>query len=813
MPHSLHGSMRRAAEPASGIVKGGKLRVERKPRAFRKRTLALLAAFTVACGYAAWASAPPSSSPLGSVNAVSALTRVEAASGLPADFEATVSYFRSYERTLFVEDGGAAIYVNAATSLPLVAGDRVRIRGTTAIGFRPFVTSDNIVLISHGPAPKAIPSTFEDLISARRDSLTVSVQGVAHTADLVERGDVRGKNLPMHTSARIQVLTDGGYVEAMVDTGDAQAVKNLLDAEVTVTGVAAGSFDGKYHQTGNQLYVSSLDGIKVMRRAAANPWSLPVTPMDRIIGSLHERDLSNRVRVHGVITYYMPGAAVVLEDGPESLWISTQTRDPLQVGDVADAIGFPNSRSKLLSLEYAEIQDLNVRAPVQPRPVDWAELASSRRVYDLVSIQGKVVTAVREAAQDEYVLVADGQLFSAILRHQLSSNQSPQALPPTPQIPAGSTVRVTGVCIPEDSNPFSTNVPFNLLMRSADDIKVISKPDWLNVRHLTMLIGWLVFLVLAVGVRVWFVERKVRRQIAGLAYVERRRGKILEDINNSRPLAEILERITELVSARLNGAPCWCQIVDGARLGNSPAELSASDLRIVEKPIPSRSGPPHGTLYTAFDSYTKPDPVEMDALTMAAGLATLAVETSRLYSDLVHRSEFDQLTDIQNRFSLERYLENLIPAARQSAGIFGLLYVDLNEFKQVNDVYGHRAGDLYLQEVALRMKRQLRPGDMLARLGGDEFAVLVPNVRSRADVEEIALRLECCFEPPFVGDGFAIHGSASIGIALYPEDGTTKDSLLSASDAAMYVTKQTRPNRGDAPKRQPDRELTPKNRG
>jgi diguanylate cyclase (GGDEF)-like protein len=179
----------------------------------------------------------------------------------------------------------------------------------------------------------------------------------------------------------------------------------------------------------------------------------------------------------------------------------------------------------------------------------------------------------------------------------------------------------------------------------------------------------------------------------------------------------------------------------------------------------------------------------------------------------VHRSEFDLLTDIQNRFSLERYLETLIHAARQSAGIFGLLYVDLNEFKLVNDVYGHRAGDLYLQEIAVRMKRQLRPGDMLARLGGDEFAVLVPDVRSRADVEEIALRLEGSFEPPFAGDGYTICGSASIGIALYPEDGTTKDTLLSAADAAMYVAKQTKPNRRDAPNRQPDRELTPKNRG
>jgi diguanylate cyclase (GGDEF)-like protein len=218
-------------------------------------------------------------------------------------------------------------------------------------------------------------------------------------------------------------------------------------------------------------------------------------------------------------------------------------------------------------------------------------------------------------------------------------------------------------------------------------------------------------------------------------------------------------------------------------------------------------------IFAAFDSYTQLSAAETEALQMGAGLATLAIETSRLYSDLVHRSEFDLLTDIENRFSLERHLERLIQAARETAGVFGLLYIDLNDFKQVNDVHGHHAGDLYLQEVATRLKRQLRPGDMLARLGGDEFAVLVPNVHGRSDVEEIALRLQGCFDRPFPGEGYVVHGSASIGIALYPEDGGTKDSLLSAADSAMYVDKQTKPRRRKSPAaRELDAELAPEDR-
>jgi diguanylate cyclase (GGDEF)-like protein len=327
-------------------------------------------------------------------------------------------------------------------------------------------------------------------------------------------------------------------------------------------------------------------------------------------------------------------------------------------------------------------------------------------------------------------------------------------------------------------------------MRSFDDITVVAGPSLLSVRNLILLAGFLLAVVVVVGVRGWSLERKVRRKIAASAYVERRRSRILEDINGSPPLAEIIEEITEMVSFWLNGAPCWCQIADGAQLGNCPPKIDT--LRIVQHEIPARSGPPLGDLFAAFNPLAKASANESEALSMATGLATLAIETRRLYSDLLHRSEFDLLTDIHNRFSLDKHLDDLIDEARQKAGIFGLIYIDLDEFKQVNDTYGHQVGDLYLQEVTLRMKRQLRSHDLLARLGGDEFAVLVPLVSNRARVEEIAVRLERCFDEPFAVDGCLLHGAASVGIALYPQDGATKDSLLSAADAAMYVVKNAK---------------------
>jgi diguanylate cyclase (GGDEF)-like protein len=751
-----------------------------------KRLISIFA-ILLGCTPVAWAGTP---APLTSLRAITALSKADAERKLAVAFEATVTYFRDYEPTLFVQDDGKAIYIHCARNLSLAPGDRVLIQGTTDVNFLPFVNSDSITVLRHGTLPKPVPATFAEMIQGRLDCVYVVAHGVIRLADVQLSS---GRHV-----TQLELSMKGGYVGITMDNGDPARLNNWLDSEVEITGTNAGRFDGKMQQTGVLLHVTSFEGVKILRQATEDPWSIPLTPMDRVLIGFNVDEHTPRVRVEGTITYYHQTQMAVLQDGSRSIRVLTPEIDALRVGDRAEAIGVPFVDNGFLTIKMGAIRSTGVATPVVPVPVTWDELASSKYAFDLVSIEGTVESQVQEQAQDVYIIRSEGNLFSATVRHPFVYEWGVVKPPPAmPWIAPGSKVRVTGVAILDDGNPFNGAMAFGILLRSADDVAVIASPSWLNIQNLTRIVIILLLVVIGAGAWGWALMRKIHRQTTAMAArteaeacLERSRSRILEDINGATPLAEIIEQITDMVSCKLDGAPCCCQITDGARLGVCPPDNE--NLRIVQMSIHSRSGPLLGSLVAGLHPLSKTSVLETEALAVGAGLVTLAIETRRLYSDLLRRSEFDLLTDIQNRFSFDKGLDAQINEARLNAGVFGLIYVDLDEFKQVNDECGHQVGDLYLQAVAMRMKHQVRSVDMLARIGGDEFAVLVPEVRKRADVEEIALRIERSFDEPVVVAEYVLHASASVGIAVYPEDALSKDGLLNAADSAMYKTKNTK---------------------
>ncbi len=158
-------------------------------------------------------------------------------------------------------------------------------------------------------------------------------------------------------------------------------------------------------------------------------------------------------------------------------------------------------------------------------------------------------------------------------------------------------------------------------------------------------------------------------------------------------------------------------------------------------------------------------------------------------AEIWHKANHDPLTGLPNRELLADRLEGALAHARRHDGQVGLLFIDLDRFKEANDSLGHEAGDAILIEVTNRVRHCVRASDTVARLGGDEFVVLMPMPMTREDAETMADRIVEQIARPYVVDAGRAEISASVGIALYPLDADEADALLRCSDYAMYRAK------------------------
>ena len=156
---------------------------------------------------------------------------------------------------------------------------------------------------------------------------------------------------------------------------------------------------------------------------------------------------------------------------------------------------------------------------------------------------------------------------------------------------------------------------------------------------------------------------------------------------------------------------------------------------------------------------------------------------------ILHRANYDALTELPNRSLFEDRLISVLAMARRHQRSFALMYIDLDYFKDVNDRFGHAAGDALLAEAGKRMEKCVRDADTVARLGGDEFALILSDLNDANEVNEVALRINHTLAEPFdLAEGTA-KVSASIGIAIYPNDGPSDLLLRKAADQALYAAK------------------------
>lgn len=157
--------------------------------------------------------------------------------------------------------------------------------------------------------------------------------------------------------------------------------------------------------------------------------------------------------------------------------------------------------------------------------------------------------------------------------------------------------------------------------------------------------------------------------------------------------------------------------------------------------------------------------------------------------DLRRRASRDDLTGLYNRVFFREWLHGALASATRKGNRLGVLYVDLDAFKQVNDSYGHLFGDAVLREMASRIREQVRECDMVARIGGDEFCVVLEGLHSPDDVCRVSRHISESLSRPITAQGRQVQLGASVGIAVFPDDGKEAEELLNRADEAMYRAK------------------------
>ena len=198
-----------------------------------------------------------------------------------------------------------------------------------------------------------------------------------------------------------------------------------------------------------------------------------------------------------------------------------------------------------------------------------------------------------------------------------------------------------------------------------------------------------------------------------------------------------------------------------------------------------------GEYFTALQSITS---VKNDEGVISGYVSVFSdiSDRKRYELQLTHLATHDTLTSLSNRMNFNNNLDKALQSAKRDQNRVGILFIDLNHFKEVNDTLGHEVGDFLLTEVAKRLLTCIRDEDTVSRLGGDEFAIILTELNSAQDALNIVKKILLHVEQPLNIYEHLLSPSLSIGISIYPEDGQTRTILLNNADKAMYVVKKNR---------------------
>lgn len=224
------------------------------------------------------------------------------------------------------------------------------------------------------------------------------------------------------------------------------------------------------------------------------------------------------------------------------------------------------------------------------------------------------------------------------------------------------------------------------------------------------------------------------------------------------------------------------------RIGEKARQISENHVNLGEQ-IKAPIFKEMQELTQAFNRMSTTLQQQMNALEEKVQERTVDLETAK--KKIEHLAAHDSLTGLPNRRALNEQFTKMIGSIKKTRESLALMMIDLDNYKLINDQYGHLVGDEVLQEVGHRFEEILRESDLISRWGGDEFVILLQDVNRKEDIKVVIDKLFSAFSNPLFVDDRQFTIQMSLGIAMYPQDGDTMESLMQNADTALYQAKNT----------------------
>jgi signal transduction histidine kinase len=423
----------------------------------------------------------------------------------------------------FVQDGSAGIYAEGSVTPRFThsLGELVEVEGITGPGkFAPVIREQTLRILGSGSLPKSRILTFAEIADGQQDSQWVKLRGIVRSAS-IDRSSWR------ETTLALRVASAGGDFDVRVPISHEQNVSSWIDNEVLVEGVCGSLYNVNRQLTGILVYVPRLSYIKVEAPAR----EVPLSGLLRFSAGEATR---HRVRVRGVVEYQQVGQALFLQGEGKGLRVLTPQDTPVAVGDVVDVLGFPAMGESAPILEDAVFHRVNHESAPNPIPLN---LDRPWEQYDgvLVTTDARLLNRTENPDGLRLLLQRGEVIFDA-------------ALPPSSaaevlrSVPVNSEVRLAGVCLVRSGGLWRIPQSFRLLLRSPQDINVLVRPSWWNLRHTLWLLGITAGILLVVLVWIFALRRRVREQMEVIRQ-KLRTSAVLEERNRiARELHDTLEQ-------------------------------------------------------------------------------------------------------------------------------------------------------------------------------------------------------------------------------------------------------------------------------